>query len=355
MSRHLLISARDPGAAAHLGQVARTALADPGWQVTVLVAPPADAVMRRLHVSHQVIRDRGDKLTETATRLLAEIKPDVLLAGLSGPDSGLDEALLQAAGTLPCYLFQDYWGDLNPATPTDVSILCLDAEGVRQTEQRFGRKASAVGSPAHDTWPNPRLARARLRRHHRLGKRTTVTGLCEQPLWQVPGYGLALRQALRCLHKGKLLLRPHPRDDWKDRLRLRRLARGNRVPATWSAKTALPDFIAGCDLILSAYSSCAMDATHCNRLPGHTGTIAVNLLCTPPLYRHYRQTTGFERTPLAAQGLAVDITQASRLCLLLARALQPVARHLAHTRTRAALPPGNAAGRLLRTLRDALS
>ena len=44
MSLHLLISARDPGAASHLSRVARFAMADPDWRVTVLAAPPAHRV-----------------------------------------------------------------------------------------------------------------------------------------------------------------------------------------------------------------------------------------------------------------------------------------------------------------------
>lgn len=351
MNRHLLISARDPGAAAHLGQVARAAMANPDWRVTVVVAPPADATMRRLHVLHRVIREQGDDPVKAANQLLTDIQPDVLLAGLSGPDSGLDESLLQAAEHLPRYLFQDYWGDLNPDTPEGVQILCLDAEGVRQTRQRFGREARAVGSPAQDACPDPRLSRARLRRRHRLGERTTVIGLCEQPLWQIPGYSLALQRALRCLRKGRLLLRPHPRSDWKARLRLRRLTRTTRIPASWSDRTALPDFIAGCDLILSAYSSCALDAVCCNALPGHSGTVAINLLCEPGLYQHYRRTTGFSRTPLAAQGLAIDITHTTRLSTQLARALTPQQKRLSVIKARATRPPGKAANHLLQVLK----
>lgn len=350
MSRHLLISARDPGAAAHLGQVAKAAQASPDWQVSLLVAPPAVTMMQRLGLPHRVVRAQGETLAKEAARLLDEIKPDVLLTGLSGPDSGLDEALLQAADGLPRYLFQDYWGDLNPATPAEVSILCLDAEGVCQTRQRFGRPARAIGSPAHDAWPKPRLARARLRRHHRLGKRSTVAGLCEQPLWGLSAYRHELRRALQGLRKGRLLLRPHPRSDWKARLGLRRVARISRVRVDWSDRTPLPDFIAGCDLILSAFSNCALDAVHCNALPGHSGTVVINLLSEPALYHFYREATGFEQTPLAAQGLAIDITHRSRCVREISRALQPSQRRHARDKARSGRAPGSAAEHLLHTL-----
>lgn len=350
MTRHLLISARDPGAAAHLGEVARLASSDPRWRVSVVAAPPADRVLRRLRVPHQTVRETGRALPEAAAGLIASLRPDVILAGLSGPDSGLDEALLHAARHLPRYLFQDYWGDLNSATPAGVRILCLDAEGVHQTRQRHGLPATAVGSPAHDAWPDPRLARARLRRRHRLKEAVPVIGLCDQPLWLVPGFAMALRRALQALPAGQLLVRPHPRSSRRDRLQLRRLLRGCGRAVGWSQHSPLPDFIAGCDLLLSAYSNCALDAVQCNARPGHPGTVAVNLLCQPGLHRHYQHSTGFSLTPLAAGGLALDATHAARLPWQLRQALSPSWRNRLRRTARRTLPRGSAAAALLRVL-----
>lgn len=352
MTRQLLISARDPGAAAQLGSVARRAMADPAWQVMVLAAPPADRVLTALRVPCQRVTAQGEALHEQLRALLATLRPDAVLTGLSGPDRGLDEALLAAAEGLPRYLFQDYWGDLNPATPPGVQILCLDTAGVAQTRARHGRPARAVGSPAHDHWPAPRIARRRLQQHHRLRRDLPVIGLCDQPLWQQPGYADTLRRTLRALPPGQLLVRPHPRTPWPDRLRLRRLLRqagaGRRV--VWSARSPLPDFVAACDLLLSAYSSCALDAAQYNRRAGHPGTVALNLLCDARLYRHYRAATGFDRTPLADSGLALDQYRHGNLAWRLAAALAPGQRRRLRRAARRTLPAGDAAAAVLALL-----
>lgn len=347
---HLLISARDPGAAAHLAMVARAATASGDWRVSVLAAPPGDAAFARLAVPHRLLHASGDALDSAVQRQLAALQPDLILTGLSGPDRGLDEALQAAAGDRPCYLFQDYWGDLNPATPPGVRLLCLDAAAVAHTRSRHQRAARAVGSPAHDGWPAPRPARRRLR--HRLGQPNgeTLTLLCDQPLWRQPGYALTLARAIRQLRHGRLLIRPHPRSGRNDRLRLRRLLRLARIPARWDASAALPDCIAAADRLLSVFSNCAFDAANCNARPGHPGTVAINLLGHPALRRFYRGCSGFERTPLAAAGLALDNDRQARLGADLRRAARPALRARLRGNARRQLAPAGAARALLRLL-----
>ena len=53
------------------------------------------------------------KILASANSILLKVKPDVLFVGLSGPDLGIDEALIYKSQNIPNFAFQDFWGDMN--------------------------------------------------------------------------------------------------------------------------------------------------------------------------------------------------------------------------------------------------
>ena len=305
MPLRLLVSARDPGAAVHLLPVIRDLGADPGFDLEVLAAPPGDRIFAAAGLDFERVPDRGPALNRHLMRTLDRFRPNAVLTGLSGPDAGLDEALLAvAAGRVPTFAYQDFWGDANLAggTPADC-YLVRDAYAARVTGQRHELPTVVVG--AADAAASGRY---RPGRRHRPPERHRV-GWCGQPLWEVPGYTATFQTFARHFRDATLLIKPHPKED-RPGLAYRRLAPGRRIRIWRGSPEGL---FAQCELVASAFSNCALEQARYNAPAARRPAIPVQLLFDPRLRAVYRQWTGLDRLPLVEQGLAVGVARRSML------------------------------------------
>lgn len=321
----LLISARDPGAASHMISIAHAALAEGDIHLTLCAGTPALVQMRGAGLTPIAADTSGDACLALAHELIARYRPDVILVGLSGPEAGIDEALLAAAGTIPTLAYQDFWGDLNAGFGCLADhYLVRDALAAELTEARAQVATTIVGSPFHAQLDARQLQRARrrLRRQLRAAPHDLLVGLCGQPLWRYPGYRLTLRRFVRTLRRkrphARLLVRPHPRDSHSDRLRLRRLC-GHR--ARLLSKGAGNDFLAACDLIVSAFSNCNLDKVEIDARLGGRRPRPLYLMYQPELRRLYRHWTGLACLPLTTQHQTNTVDRVGRLPVI---QIQPV-------------------------------
>ena len=115
----LLVSARDPGAAQVLLPVLARAAADRRLELCVVAQEPAAGILRRAGFEVGDVRcpalvssssPNASNLLDEADEILRRTAPHALLAGLSGPGIGIDEALLVRAKSIATYTIQDYPG-----------------------------------------------------------------------------------------------------------------------------------------------------------------------------------------------------------------------------------------------------
>lgn len=299
----LLISARDPGAANHLLPVIRHLDGHPSFDVRVIAAPPADQTFRAAGIDFESVSERDGALRHRVRQVLALTRPNAVLTGLSGPDSGLDEVLLAARGDIPGFAYQDFWGDVNLAGGRAADCyLVRDAYAAHLTRDRFGLNAVVVG-PTEIPPAGLRLPRRRTQ------STTRQVAWCGQPLWLVPGYASTFRRFARQFKDATLLVKPHPKEDARQRLHYRRLATGQIE--LW--QDSLERLFERCELVASAFSNCALEQIVFNARPGAGYSVPVQLLCDRRLRATYREWTGIDRLPLAEQGLVLGITAGSRL------------------------------------------
>lgn len=348
----LLISARDPGAANNLAPIALLAKRTPGIHLELVASPPADRILRSHGLQPRSIAHDPQQLPATAARLIDSCRPQAILVGLSGPEGGIDEALLASAGDIPSWALQDFWGDINNGFGSYAdTYLVRDTLAARITRERAPVNAEVTGSPQRQSVPSAlrqRLLATRLRKRHRIQEGTPLLVLAGQPLWQQPGYPDSLRDTLRSLPAGRLLVRMHPRDGVRERMRMRKLLR-NHSPLRWSFSDDQFDaLLAAADLMLSAFSNCGVDKAMFNRrAPRHAGA-PVYLLHNPRLRRLYRQWTGLDDHPLGDLRAAVSIHRKGELRPGLQRALGAPARAHCGRASRLLAGPGDAADRVLR-------
>lgn len=329
----LLVSARDPGAAGHMREIVRQALKRDDIEVRLAAQSPAFEMLAAAGLPVEpfpavtasgVDDPRAPELLAAADALLARTEPDVVLAGLSGPDAGIDEALLLRARTPHTFAMQDYWGDVNVALGKPAHCyLVLDEEAVAISRARFGVRAVAVGSPKHAAYREldvPGL-RAAARGQLGLDAGNMLIGWFGQPLWQHPEYAQTVGQFGAAIGRvpptRSLLYRPHPKESPPQRRQAQDLlaAGGRRVLEL--PGSSVESCLAACEWVCSVFSSCGLDAIMLN---GCTSPPARRVLYFVPeaMAGVYRAYTGLDQVPAARSGLAVEAHSTDALVAMLA-------------------------------------
>lgn len=363
MAWKLLLSARDPGAAAGIAILTRAARRDRRFEAVVVAAPPADGALRAANLPVEVIdapvvsgpsdpavRD----LTGKASTLIDRIRPDAIIVGLSGGGGGLDEALLAEAGQTPTFALQDFWGDANMTLGRAADIyLVIDQDAAALTRARTGALARVVGSVKHSFQRDHDFARARARARDRLDLTPDqpLMGWFGQPARLIPGYRETLEDLLADLSRDgrplSLTYRPHPKESPAERAdTMALLARHGIQPLT--APATIEDSVAACDLVASVCSTSGVDALMAGRASPVPLSTAVFALFRAETAAWFRASTGLDEMPLARAGAAVGLDTTENLAETLHREARLSARAARWQVLQAAIPdPAGAAERAL--------
>ena len=113
----VLLSARDPAAAQVAHNLCTEVASSSSIEVQLVASPPASNLLRAQGHSVTELQWPTDEtkraIERQVTGLLEQLSPQVIVAGASGPDAGIDEYLVKLAGQRPTYVVQDFWGDVN--------------------------------------------------------------------------------------------------------------------------------------------------------------------------------------------------------------------------------------------------
>lgn len=333
----LLLSARDPAAARALGELARAATVDGRFSVRLVASEPAATLLRDRGLEVDVCPVGGANRRADAQRIglfhfvdevLAVASPDAIVVGLSGPDAGIDEALLLHGRGIPTYAIQDFWGDVNHTFDAYAeTYFVLDEFAAAVTEQRSGARAVVTGSIKHDGYSelNPDALRADFRSATGLSDQDQAIGYFGQPLTSVE----ALQRTVASLatevaaleREVTLFCRPHPKES-REEFRAYTdavLARG--VPCVDAADLPLEGLLCGCDVIASCFSTCGYDQLMLSRHAEKPLGTVLFLLQEEEIVRSFRSYTGLGGIPIAEQGLTLVARSRAQLRAQLRRAL----------------------------------
>lgn len=350
----ILATARDPGAAFQIGTIARRLAARPRFRVTCAAVGAAVPIFRDLGLAPEEIPE-GDALARAA-ELLARHAPGFALCGQSGPDAGLDEAVVRLAAC-PKAVFQDFWGYAPPGFGAQPDLfLTLDAAAAERTRARTGRACAAVGSPRHDAYTAASWHEARaagLPAFANDGLRLLFLG---QPFAEWPAYRRTLDVAIaaaRATPGARLHYLPHPKSPASHaaamRDRLRREEIGEVI-----AVSRIEHAVAAADVVTTAFSSAAYDYVALARAAGEPFAPPLFLLWEDDLKRALGQYSDLALPPGVAEGYALA-PAADDLVAAIGFARSAAAREAAR-RAAARLPaPGGATDRGVAAIEALLS
>lgn len=154
----LLITARDPATALSFEKLIPELLESGRFELRVLCQEPAFQMLQPFvpaDTLYAIPKDEFALVLEDAflRNQFESFQPDAVLTGISGPDTGIDEAVLHYAAThdIHSYALQSFWGDMNQASGAlpDTAFV-MDDEAIRITHERYPDIENvAIGSIKH--------------------------------------------------------------------------------------------------------------------------------------------------------------------------------------------------------------
>ena len=351
----VLLSARDPAAAAQLRVVIRALRASHRFTLAVAASEPALDILETAGEapvpfalpdgsSFLAARAEPAPMLSAAAALLERLDPDALVVGVSSLGTGIDEALLARAGDRPTFALQDYPGDANAIGSAYAGLYFVrDEPAARLTQQRFGVTTRAVGSLRHAGYAT--LDVAALRRGSRAALGVTddrpVVGFFGQPA-AIPGQAAAFERLVSALAAvvphALIVLREHPKSLEQAHAHLASLRRaGLDVRDVSTADTAEPA-LAACDVVTTCFSHTSMDYA---LLSSHSETPlgVVLFLLAEPATREFMRAAGVGTPDGVDAGLGLVARDPGEVGPLLAAALDAGARRAYHAASRN-LPAG---------------
>ncbi len=365
----VLLSARDPGGAAQIREVAPALRADSRATLDVIASGAAFEILAA--AGHHPIRfalpdgsshvaPGGDPivLLAAASELVKRLDPDVLVVGISSLGVGLDEALLARAGGRPTFALQDYPGDANSIGGTYAGLYFVrDETAARLTRARFGVETLPVGSLRHAAYARldvPALRAATRARIHAMGDRPVV-GFFGQPA-EIPGHEAAFEHLARALGELEprpfVILREHPKSLGRRGAHLAILEGRGVTVHDASEDGGVEPWLAASDVVATCFSHCTMDHAFLSARSLEPLGAALFLLTTPEAQTFMREYTGLAVPDGVERGLGQVAESPERVRPLLGELLSPEGRRDYHAASHA-LPQEVALDRIVAAVAEA--
>lgn len=343
----VLVSARDPGSAAHLQHVIPALAADTRLCVTGTASGAAQAMLATTGIDllpfalpdrSAVVPAGGDTtaLLAAADALLARVQPDTILVGISSLGVGVDEALLARAGGRPTFALQDYPGDANAIDACYAALYFVrDEAAAALTRRRFGVATLPIGSPRHAAYARLDVAELRRRTRGRAGaaEGQPVLGFFGQPP-EIPGHEAAFEHLVEALAGRQpaplVVLREHPKAP-ETRTRHLAVLRAAGLPThDATGIDAVEPWLAACDLVTTSFSQCTMDYAFLSAWSAAPLGAVLFVMTTPEIRRFLREYAGVDAPDGVAAGLGEVARTAADVRPLLDALLTPAAARAYH-------------------------
>jgi len=349
----LLMTARDPATAYAFLNLLQKKTLKSKFRVIVVAQSPAFEI---LHKSNEVMVSDLKKFPAFAEpeialtqcrELFDKYSVELILTGISGPDYGIDEAVLSIAQerNITRYALQSFWGDLNESLPgRPETIFVIDKEAAELTLKRSRCRTVIAGSLKHQEYCQ--LDILKLRRDYRLNigldKYEVLIGFYGQPLDDLPGYcetvtGVA-NELSELNEEFRLLYRPHPKETTQLRDWTIRIFEKSGVKIILDENEEVEAGLCACDVVLSAFSTCGYDAQQLNRVSACPLNVTVYLLFNRELKNWFRKYTKLENIPLVNKDLALQVISADEINDVIYQALKPEIKYAIWRNIRITLP-----------------
>ena len=276
ITRKLLITSRDPASANDIKELLKNLLKDKKNLVKVLAQSPALQILKKEFIQNKFENNQLVEFKENEDNysfieeIFDNFQPDILLTGISGPDSyGVDELALNISSNykkIKTFSIQSYWGDLNKSCGVLAdTIFVLDNFAKEITLQRDSSLNVVVtGSLRSNFYNNIDVNKERnlFKCNYPLIKNKVVIGLFGQPLFDYYWYRETIEIFVKCLKSLNydiyLVYKPHPKESEASIKWVSKII-SNNIKGSVNKEIDTYSLLVGCDLAVSLFSTVGFD------------------------------------------------------------------------------------------------
>lgn len=320
LTPRILLTARDPATGRAMKMLSSALVGHTSAEVVVASQAPSTEILCELtgvthkHISVPVFSSDKDLMTYVE-HLLREVAPDIVVTGVSGPDYGIDEAVLALSprNQFSPYAIQSYWGDVNDSFEKHAqTYLVLDDYAADLTVRRTGRKTEIIGSINHIGYGG--LDTVGLRREFRLqcnSRADLLIGYFGQPFEKGLGYYQTMERFFSSVTdytpEAHIIWRPHPKESKYQNEIILKLLQEYSISYQLGDRYSLESMLCGVDLVVSAFSTCGYDLQQLLRVSNEPLALPVYLMYESRLKKWFVEYTGLESLPMSQNGMAVVV------------------------------------------------
>jgi hypothetical protein len=293
----LLMSARDPAGALVIKEVAKKALKSPNFEIYLVASEPAFSIFKNAHLPVHLFEANTNSTSKTlqekcllkkAEDLVSKVNPHSILAGHSGPDAGIDEALIACSGSRNTYVVQDYWGCVNLTLGKSASTyFVIDEDAAQFTKESTSSETVIVGSVKHALYGEMDIFSMRKEARDAIGIGSDKKMICffGQSLEERAGYEttiLNFASSVNRLYSNDVLVyRPHPKESRVQREKVTEILSKSSARFFLDDSLLVESTLAACDIAVSCCSLIGYDLLMLNRFSKTPIGVPVYLMFEP--------------------------------------------------------------------------
>lgn len=335
----VLFSARDPGTAINIIPIARDAIQRERYKISIYASEPAFSIINDSglpveYFNAGTVLTAGDQNSENLLKeamfILQREKPDVLFAGVSSPDAGIDEALLLQADDIRKYVIQDFWGRVNTVLGKPEAVyLVLDEDAERLSKTLYQVETRITGMPKYNLFQDYDIQNTRHALRSRLLSNTEdrLVVFFGQSLWHFEGYAKTIKLFAQVISQIKesvsVFYHKHPKETESQLEKALSIFSHERVSCKAAENFDTNEWIIASDIACTVFSNSGYDKIMFNRLSsGPLGSV-IFLLFDAEISDWYAKTFGMDELPPSRKDLAYCIKDSEQLKESIEEALSP--------------------------------
>jgi hypothetical protein len=330
------MTCRDPASALDLAEIAEYLNEKKQFDILWLAQNPAANILKpviaskfgKQGVSIDYVRNSNDEHIENFVRThFYHFEPNIVLTGISGPGSGIDEVTLKIASefdSVKTASIQSYWGDVNPQPKAYAdTIFVIDEFARQQTIKKMPDTECVITGPFRWVkYANFDMEYHRLNYRRKLENENinTIIAFFGQPFDHYDWYQNIVHSIITIVKENHdnilLVYKPHPKESVSFREEINNKYQ-NTINFKLDNQTDTDKILAGIDVSLSCFSTTNFDLQMMLANSKTPYAVPVYLYYDEKLKNWFEAYTQLKNIPFTSDGKAVVIDHMDNLSPIL--------------------------------------
>tara|TARA_X000000950_G_C13885016_1_gene648481 strand:+ start:195 stop:1292 length:1098 start_codon:yes stop_codon:yes gene_type:complete len=318
----ILFTGRDPVAAYILQNIYNNSK-NKKFKIYFLVQNPAYKILHK-YLKNKIIYFRNTKnkkiLLDLSKYYIEKYKPNLIISNSSGPDYGLDEAIINIGNkkNIMTFCIQSYWGDINKIFNSEPDIyFVIDKFAKKITKMKTNKKINVIGSIRHENYSLLKLKKNSIifKRKYNLNSNNKIFTFFGQPTEFIEDYLESIQIFYNYINsniKGVVLLyKIHPKENIYQINQVIKYFINNKINYKIIKHEEIEKIFIHSLCSISIFSSTGYDCYQLKKYSSYFGALPIYLFFNKKLRNDFIKFTGLKTIPLSSINEALVVNSSS--------------------------------------------